>query len=159
MAIAGISHMGLCVTNLDAALTFYCDILGFEKVQRFDVDGSATVQNLLELDRLEMSLTFIERDGLRIELIDIANPRPTGGGKGPFNRVGYTHLSVKVTDWENELNRLRTAGVDLLEETIGTEPGSNSRFAFILDPDGNRVELFGMIDETARAPWDLPLGG
>ncbi|MFT4054426.1 MAG: VOC family protein [Novosphingobium sp.] len=155
MAITGVSHMGLCVSNLDAALKFYCDILGFEKVVQFNVDGSTTVQNLLELDKLKMSLTFVERDGLRIELIDIANPRPTGGGKGAFNRLGYTHLSVKVADWDAELDRLRAAGVDLIEETVGTEPDSNSRFAFILDPDGNRVELFGLIDETGRAPWDF----
>ena len=159
MTIAGVSHMGLCVTNLDAALKFYCDILGFRKVQAFAVNGAPAVQNLLELDDLAMTLTFIELDGQRIELIEIANPRPTGGGKGGFNRVGYTHLSVKVVDWDAELARLRAAGVNVLEHTIGAQAESNARFAFILDPDGNRVELFGMIDEAGHAPWDLPMGG
>ena len=159
MAIAGVSHMGLCVSNLEESLRFYCDILGFRKIQAFQVDGAETVEQLLELRDLRMSLTFIELDGQRIELINIANPSASGGGKGDFNRIGYTHLSVKEKDWEAELDRLRAAGVNVLEHTIGAQPASNSRFAFILDPDGNRVELFGMVDEAGHAPWDLPLGG
>ncbi|AZI34682.1 hypothetical protein NT2_02_02750 [Caenibius tardaugens NBRC 16725] len=158
MAITGVSHMGLCVSDLEKSLHFYCDILGFQKIQSFQVDGAETVERLLELRNLSMSLTFVELDGQRIELIAIANPRASGGGKGDFNRLGYTHLSVKVQDWDAELDRLRAAGVEVLEHTIGAQSASNSRFAFILDPDGNRVELFGMVDESGHAPWDLPMG-
>ena len=100
-------------------------------------------------------MTFIERDGVRVELISIANPRPTGGGKQPFNRLGYTHLSVTVSDFDAELERLRRANVTVLEESVGRVARSNARFAFVLDPDGNRVELFGMIDEAGHRPWDL----
>ena len=155
MPITGVSHIALCVSNLDASLAFYCDVLGFKRLRRFAVDGSPTIERLLELEALEMSLTFIELDGLRIELIDLANPRPSGGGKGPFNRIGYTHLSVKVADWDAELSRMRAAGVPVLERTIGSEKPSNARFAFILDPDGNRVELFGKLDEAGVAPWSM----
>src|SRR5262245_15100952 len=155
MAITGVSHIGLCVSDLEAALRFYCDLLGFRLLQRIPDVRSPAGARRLEGDDSEMSLTFIERDGVRIELIRIAHPRPTGGGKQPFNRLGYTHLSVKVSDFDAELERLRRANVTVLEHSLGGEAGSNARFAFILDPDGNRVELFGMIDEAGRRPWDL----
>lgn len=155
MAITGVSHIGLCVSDLDASLRFYCEVLGFRVVRRIPGAGSAEVARLLELDDLELDLTFIERDGFRIELIRIAHPRPTGGGKQPFNRLGYTHLSVTVSDFDAELERLRRAKVEILEDTAGREAASNARFAFVLDPDGNRVELFGRIDETGPRPWDL----
>jgi len=154
MAIVGVSHFGLCVTNLEAALNFYCGILGFEKLQTL-ATSSPRVARLLEFGELSMSLTFIEREGTRLELIHFDSPSALGGGKGPFNRVGYTHLSLKVLDFDAELERLRNAGVTVLEDTNEREPASNARFAFVLDPDGNRVELFGAIDESARKPWEI----
>jgi hypothetical protein len=69
--------------------------------------------------------------------------------------VGYTHLSLKVLEFDAELDRLREAGVAVLEDTIGQQDASNARFAFILDPDGNRVELFGAVDETGRKAWEM----
>src|SRR5262245_13714451 len=154
MAIVGVSHFGLCVTNLEAALYFYCEILGFKRLRTM-ATSSREVARLLELDDLSMSLTFIEMDGTRLELIKFDEPSPLGGGKGPFNRVGYTHLSLKVLDFDAVLARLRRAGVAVLENTIAQETASNARFAFVLDPDGNRVELFGAVDEGARKPWEI----
>jgi lactoylglutathione lyase len=155
MPITGVSHIGLCVSNLDGALRFYCDLLGFRVLQRISGVRSLEVARLLEVDALEMSLTFIERENVRIELITFDKPLPAGGGKRPFNRLGYTHLSVKVSGFDAELERFRAANVEVLESTIGGESASNARFAFVLDPDGNRVELFGMIDETGHKPWDI----
>jgi catechol 2,3-dioxygenase-like lactoylglutathione lyase family enzyme len=155
MAITGVSHIGICVRELERLLRFYCDVLGFEIVTRIPGVEQADVARLLELRDLDMGLVFVERDGMRIELIAIANPAPTGGGKGVFNGVGFTHLSVKVADFDAELARMRKLGVELLEHTIGASTDSNARFAFVLDPDGNRIELFGAIDEAKRKPCEL----
>lgn len=154
MTVLGVSHFGLCVTDVDAALAFYCDVLGF-RVLRRSVTTSAPVAQLLELDEITMSLTFIELGGTTIELICFEHPTALGGGKGPFNRVGYTHLSLKIADFDAELERLRSAGVNVLEHTVAQQEQSNARFAFITDPDGNRVELFGAIDEAGRKPWEF----
>ena len=34
------SHVGLCVTDLDRSLRFYCDGLGFEKAEGFALDDT-----------------------------------------------------------------------------------------------------------------------
>lgn len=160
MAITGFSHMALCVSDLDAALHFYCDILGFTKVFQVEHVGtperSPSTATLLEIPDLDISLTFVQLGQHRIELIDMAKPKPTGArGHQPFNRLGYTHLSVTVAHFDEELARLRKAGVQVLENTIASEPNVNARFAMILDPDGNRIELFGKIDENGRNPWEF----
>jgi catechol 2,3-dioxygenase-like lactoylglutathione lyase family enzyme len=62
MSIEGVSHFGLCVADLDEALHFYCDVLGFKVIRRSDTTSSE-VAKLLELSDLKMSLTFIEMDG------------------------------------------------------------------------------------------------
>ncbi len=158
MPIAGVSHLGLCVTDLDASLRFYCDVLGFEVLTSIQ-SSSPQVAKLVELEEIDMSLKVIQLDPLRLELIQFSTPSPIGGGHGPFNRVGYTHLSLKVLDFDAELERVRRAGAHLLESTIG-KIGSNSRFAFVLDPDGNRVELLAPFDdEAARKPWDFSSSG
>jgi len=155
MPITGVSHIGICVRDLEESLGFYRDVLGFQPVARMTDIDHADVARLLELDELSMELVFVERDGTRIELIHIQDPPPSGGGKRPFNRVGFTHLSLTVADFDEELDRLRALGASLLEDTIGSSPDSNARFAFILDPDGNRIEIFGAIDENERKPWEL----
>ncbi|MCR9095744.1 MAG: VOC family protein [bacterium] len=155
MPITGVSHHGICVHDLEASLHFYCEVLGFDRVAHMTGIDDPEVGRLLELDDLSMELAFVELDGFRVELIHIRNPPPSGGGKGAFHRVGFTHLSVRVADFDAELDRLRALGVPMLENTIGASAGSNARFAFVLDPDGNRVELFGAIDETERKPWEL----
>lgn len=159
MTILGFSHMGLCVSDLDRALHFYCDVLGFRKIMQVEHVGSLvspSTATLLEIEDLDQSLTFVELGNHRIELIHIDRPGAMGEpGWKPFNRLGYTHLSLKIADFDGELDRLRKAGVEVLEHTIADEPPSNARFAFILDPDGNRVELFGMIDESQRPAWEF----
>ena len=122
MPITGVSHLGLCVRDLEASLHFYCEVLGFDRVAYMTGIDDPEVGRLLELDDLSMELAFVERDGFRVELIHLRNPTPSGGGKGAFHRVGFTHLSVKGADFDAELDRLRALGVPLLENTIGPAP-------------------------------------
>ncbi|CAB3789318.1 hypothetical protein LMG28688_02827 [Paraburkholderia caffeinitolerans] len=94
MPIVGVSHFGLCISDLDRSLQFYCDILGFRLLGRVDADQDReaveVVGRLLEIDDLDMTLAFIERDGVRIEFLRFFPPA-SGGGKPPMNRIGFTH--------------------------------------------------------------------
>lgn len=155
MAITGVSHIGLCVSDVDRSLDFYCAKLGFTPLTRYRVQDDDQVRKLLELDELDFELAFVERDGLRIELIHFDRPRALAHPDDAFNRLGFTHLSVHVADFDATLASLARQGVAIREATIGRHDASNARFAFCTDPDGNRVELFGAIDESARKPWEL----
>jgi len=48
--------------------------------------------------------------------------------------------------------------VALIKHTAGTHPASNSRFVFIADPDGTRIELFGAVADSAPKPWETRFG-
>ena len=157
MSVLGLSHVGICVSNLDRSLEFYAR-LGFRLLGRVRVDDDA-VQRLLELNELDMELAFIELGEARLELIHFRRPAAEQSGFGPFNRTGLTHLSVKVTDFDATVRKLESDGVSVRRHTIGSNTASNARFAFLTDPDGMRIELFGAVDEETTKPWDMFAAG
>ena len=73
------SHVGLCVRDLERSLRFYRDGLGFREVSRLEIAGAPTAE-LLELPDVRLEARFLERDGLRLELLRYATPAPTAGG-------------------------------------------------------------------------------
>lgn len=54
-------------------------------------------------------------------------------------------INYRVDDLDEMLGQLRAAGVEVVG---GPESHENGRFAWILDPDGNKVELW------EPRPWD-----
>ena len=66
------SHLGLCVSDLDRALHFYCDGLGFTAAERYELD-SDTLEGLdrsLEAGgHVTVVSQFIRHGALPIELL------------------------------------------------------------------------------------------
>ena len=135
------SHAGLCVSDLERAVRFYCEGLGFERAERFDMDSTA----LPGLDRsLEVhgpatiTSQFIQNDTMRIELLHFTAPAAGGAPSARRNELGLTHLSFYVDDIDRALPRLLELGGTLLPDTR-QHPGID--LVFLADPDGTRVEL------------------
>jgi lactoylglutathione lyase len=132
------SHVGICVTDLDRSLRFYCDGLGFERGESIPID--ATFGAALEVPG-DLSLTsqFIRREGLALELLYYVTPAPTGQPSEHRNQLGLTHLSFYVDDVDAAAASLVAAGGTIIESTRTTTEGID--LLFLRDPDGVRVEL------------------
>jgi len=117
------SHVGLCVSDLKASMRFYCDGLGFEVSDGYDLD-STTVLGLdaaLEVPGpAVLRSQMIVLDGLKIELLH------------------YTSPTVDGTPSARRNQRLLACGGTLLPATRQS-PGVD--LVFVADPDGTRVEL------------------
>jgi catechol 2,3-dioxygenase-like lactoylglutathione lyase family enzyme len=138
------SHLGLCVSDLDRALHFYCDGLGFTAAERYELD-SDTLEGLdrsLEAGgHVTVVSQFIRHGALAIELLHYTDPEPHGTPSTSRTQLGFTHLAFHVTDLAAALARAVDAGGTVLEPTrasLGVE------LVFLADPDGNRVELLQM---------------
>ena len=141
MTIQCFSHVGLCVTDLARAETFYVEGLGFEREATLRVGGEPS-ETLLELAPCDLEAVYLVRDGVRIELLHYHAPGTLATeAPRPMNQPGLTHLSLRVADLQAAIDQSRRAGGTVLERTrIGgdtTGPGA----VFVLDPDGLRVEL------------------
>ena len=152
MAIQHLTHIGLCVSDLEASRRFYCDQLGFREVHDLDVSGELA-EKLLELPDVDLQAVYLERDGVRIELLHYREPGHRGEGVvRPMNALGLTHLSMRVDDFDATVRKLRDAGTRVLEQTHIADADTSTACVFVTDPDGTRIELVQGPGDPSKLP-------
>ena len=115
---ARIDHIGVAVEDLDAALALYGQDLDFAVVHRETVTEQGVEAVLLDVGENHVEL-----------LRPLGPDTPVGkflASKGP----GLHHVAYQTPDIEAELERLRAAGLRLIDETPRTGI-RNSRVAFV----------------------------
>ena len=126
-----IGHVHLKVSDLDRALGFYRDILGFEVTQRY---GSQAV--------------FLSAGGYHHHIG--LNTWESKGGKRPApGTTGLYHTAILFPDRASlgaVLKRIVAAGYPL----EGASDHGVSEAIYLSDPDGNGVELYR---DRAEADW------
>jgi catechol 2,3-dioxygenase-like lactoylglutathione lyase family enzyme len=139
--LQALSHIGICVSDIERSLRFYRDALGFAYVSELEVAGEPS-DSLLRLRGVRLRAVYLERDGVRIELLHYAAPpRQPAPRARVMNDLGLTHLSFRVSDLEGTLETLRAAGATILDDTVVRVPGIGALAAFLTDPDGVLIEL------------------
>lgn len=140
MPLLRLTHLGICVENLERSITFYRDGLGFCEVGRLHFEDPATAR-ILEVEGAQLELVYLERDGWRIELLHYARPGHEGTGeRRAMNALGLTHLSFAVDDLDAVADAIQKHGGRILPDTRAAFQSGN-RGLFTLDPDGTRIEL------------------
>lgn len=140
--ITGIGHLAFRITDLERALDFYCDKLGFREAFRLERDGEPSPW-----------IVYIQvAPGQFIELFPGAKevaPQPGRNG-------GYNHFSLGVDDMEATLQELRDRGLDIPGEA---KQGLDGNWQYwIADPDGNRIELMQIMPDSPHAAADARWG-
>jgi lactoylglutathione lyase len=131
-------HVGICVTDLERSLRFWCDGLGFETTMVPPV-GTEWADALEIGGQVEFTAHFISKGGFTFELLHYKTPQPTGKASGTRGQVGFTHLAVDVDDLDATIEKLVALGGTVIQSTR-TKFGP-TELCFIADPDGVRVEL------------------
>jgi catechol 2,3-dioxygenase-like lactoylglutathione lyase family enzyme len=138
------SHFGICVRDLDRSLRFFCDGLGFDKAEGFELDSVAAegLDRSLEVSGpVRIMSQFIENGTMRIELLHFLEPGVTGTPSATRNQVGMTHLSFSIDDLDAATEHLVACGATVVE---GTRASPGIDLLFLADPDGVRVELMAL---------------
>jgi len=140
-----VSHIGICVSDLDASLRFYCEGLGFEEVASHEVGEEFAA--LMEVEGVRLRSRMITKDGVTLELLGFDAPGVTGdGGRRPMNRLGLTHLSLRVDDVEGTAATVEALGGAVVRTTRTTFAFGDTTldFLYCTDPDGVRIELMDL---------------
>jgi len=155
VGVQRLSHIGICVSDLERSTRFYCEALGFEEAGSLEVSG-ADCDTLLDLSDVALRAVYLERDGTRIELLAFDPPGSTGDpGPSPVNRLGLTHLSLRVTNLASVCEATGRNGGAVLESSRIESERFHTRAIFVTDPDGLRIELL----EAPGDPSSLPGAG
>ncbi len=120
------SHVGLCVRDLERSLRFFCEGLGFEKAEGFELDTAAAegLDRSLEVPGpVRIVSQFVQNDTMRIELLHFVEPGVVGTPSATRNQVGLTHLSFYVDDLAAATRHLVECGATVIEERAPA-PGS-----------------------------------
>jgi methylmalonyl-CoA/ethylmalonyl-CoA epimerase len=113
-----IDHIGVAVEDIDEAVALYRDRLGMAEQHRETVEEQGVKAVLLEVG------------GSHVELISPTGP-DTGVAKFlERNGPGMHHVAYRTDDIDGALERLRAAGLRLIDEQPRTGI-NNSRVAFV----------------------------
>jgi catechol 2,3-dioxygenase-like lactoylglutathione lyase family enzyme len=122
------------VDDVDAALAFYCERLGFSEVMH-----------------AAPAFALAARGDLRLAL-SRPGGGPGGGAAMPDGTVptpgGWNRFSLQVDDLDSLVDELRGAGVRFRNEIVD---GIGGRQILAEDPSGNPVELFQPTLAEARS--------
>ncbi len=132
-----IGHVHLKVANLDRALKFYCDLLGFELTTTYGPDAA-----------------FISAGGYHHH-IGLNTWHSKNGSPAPANSTGLFHTAILYPtrkDLAAILHRLLDAGYPL----SGAADHGVSEALYLEDPDKNGVELYW---DRPKAEWPQKVDG
>jgi len=142
---AAFSHFGICVSDLERSLAFYCGALGFEKAESHEIGTEFAA--LMDLPDVAVTSQFIRRGPTAIELLAFRDPSPFGERtRRAVNQLGLTHLSFRVEDVPATAARIVELGGSIVESSRTTIDlgGTALEFLYCTDPDGVRVELMDL---------------
>jgi catechol 2,3-dioxygenase len=126
-----IGHVHLKVADLERAIAFYRDVLGFELTQRYGSQGA-----------------FLSAGGYHHH-IGLNTWESLDGSPPPVGSTGLYHFAILYPDrasLADALRRILAAGVEL----EGAADHGVSEAIYLRDPDGNGVELYR---DRARTEW------
>ncbi len=129
-------HTGVTVSDLEASIEFYTDLLGCTVERRFAVEGPA-FERAVGVENASGTFAHLRSGDARIELVEY---EPAGDRRDleSLPQPGATHLAFSVGDVDGTLEAFPD-DIGTLSEPQTTESGT--RIVFLRDPDGTLVEL------------------
>jgi catechol 2,3-dioxygenase-like lactoylglutathione lyase family enzyme len=136
-----LAYFGIRVTDVERALKVYCGVLGLTEAARGDNASSGGGTNVLLKDAFT---------GQKLEL----NWYPPGSKFAtPYvPGEGLDHVAFRTADLKSTLALLKVVGCRLALPEYPMEPAPGFKVAYVLDPDGNWIELWEQPGPMPDAP-------
>jgi len=146
----GIVDIGIVAEDLERTVKFYTEAVGLKEIKGFEASAQKATQFGLTDNQPAKVRVFVlgdSHDSARLKIMAF----PKRPGAKPDQRfihstIGISYLTLRVSDMDDALARLKKAKV----KTLGKTPvslGGKMRITVFHDPDGNFVELIGPVKE------------
>jgi catechol 2,3-dioxygenase-like lactoylglutathione lyase family enzyme len=162
--IVGLDHVGFNVPNLDQAVKFFTNVLGFHQVYEegklplnADARKAFNIRPSAEIIHIAMLETG---NGSNIELFEYTSPQRNM--KRPMNDdIGWYHIAVYTSDMQKSVSYLKAKGIRIIGAPIEHKTGPNAGLTgvYFEAPWGLQIELVsypkGMAYEKGHPKYKL----
>ncbi len=142
--ISAIRHTGLVVADLDRALHFWCDVLGFKVVKQMDESGPHIDAMMGLRDVRVTTAKLAAPDGNLIELLRFHSHPDQPRWNGTPHTTGFTHIALTVDNLAQLVLKLTQAGVSFPAPPQHS-PDGTVKVIYAQGPEGVLLELVEVI--------------
>lgn len=140
---AEVDHVGLTVTDLDAAIAWYGEVFGLEVVKGPDVIGGdeERVRDIFGHGVADFRIAYLgSGSGTQLQLFEFTEP-PVERRSESFEywRTGFSHVGLACANVAATVALLEARGGRRRSAIHGAAPGPV--YCYCEDPDGNVIEV------------------
>jgi catechol 2,3-dioxygenase-like lactoylglutathione lyase family enzyme len=146
----GTIDLGVVVSDVEKAVKFYTQAIGFKEIQGFSVGADLCADaGLTDHQKLDIRVLVLEDvpSATRLKLMQVPGVKSKPSDNTFIHsQLGYSYLTIYVADGKQALARLAKAGVKPLARgpvPLPAELGAGTALTVVRDPDGNLIELIG----------------
>lgn len=153
--LSHVDHIALTVPDLNAAVAFYCNVIGGVELFRvgpFDAaklpqtpDGRDWTEAYLDVAAARLNIAMLQiGSNLMLELFQYDSPQEKRTSPPRNCDPGGHHIAFKVANIDKAVSYLRGKGVKVMDGPVAMESGPTTgvKWIYFLDPWGNQLELF-----------------
>lgn len=137
--MTAVRHTGIVVSDLDEAVRFWTEGLGFREEVRADEQGPV-IDAVLGLESADVTTVKLAApDGGWVELLHFRSHGSTSCWNGNETTTGLTHVALTVSDIDTTCRRLERFGA--VVRPIQASPDGRVRLTYCRGPEGLLLEL------------------
>lgn len=142
--ITAIRHTGLVVANLESALHFWCNVLGFRVTRQMEEAGSHIDAMMGLKDVRVTTVKLAAPDGNLLELLHFHSHPDREDWVGKPYSTGFTHIALTVDDLDGVCQELSKNGVTF-DAPPQFSPDGYAKLTYARGPEGVLLELVEVI--------------
>jgi catechol 2,3-dioxygenase-like lactoylglutathione lyase family enzyme len=144
--ISAIRHTGLVVTDMERAIHFWRDLLGFRLMRQIDEAGPH-IDAMMGLQGVKVTTAKLAApDGNLIELLKFHSHPDKAAWEGQPFSTGFTHIALTVSDLDSLLERLAPLGVTV-PAPPQLAPDGFVKVVYAKGPEGVLLELVEVLEQ------------
>ena len=137
--IKDIRHTGIVVTDLEASLHFYRDLLGFQIAKQMEEAGDY-IDNISSLRNIKVTtVKMTSPTGQMIELLKY-HSHPAEQRTREICEIGISHIAFTVDNLDIEYKRLKDKEIKF-NSPPQLSPDGYAKVTFCMAPEGTLIEL------------------
>jgi len=140
--VLGTNHTSFTVSDLDRAVGFFTEALGFTLIHRGGRDPE-TIARVVGVPGADIEVAYIQAPDHRLELIQYKGPAERGRVESRPCDTGFAHVAFDVDDVDAALAASAPFGVKPVgaPQDLYHGPNKGGRVVYTRDPDGITVEF------------------